>query len=94
MRIIVRLIGKGTNDDPYRVPLPTYVIVKVDYKTKTAIVEVPDDYFIETEIKPDGTRIVRKLRKINIKKLMRLYPSWFKREYQKYKDIIDKIELV
>ena len=94
MRIICKLVGKGTPEEPYRVPLPTYVIIEVDYKTKTAIVEVPDDYFTEEILKPDGTIEVRKLRKINIKKLMRLYPRWYETDYQKYKDIIDKIELV
>jgi len=93
VRIIVRLIGKGTPEEPYEVPLPTYTIIKVDYKTKIAIVEVPDEYFTETEIKRDGTVEVRKLKRINIKKLMRLYPLWYKTIYQKYRKIIDEIEL-
>ena len=49
MRIKVRMIGAGTDSDPYRVDLPTWQMIECDTdKGKKppnawAIVEVPDD---------------------------------------------------
>lgn len=42
-RIHVNLIGSGTEEDPYRVSLPTYNIVDIDYTNKQAIVDVPHE---------------------------------------------------
>jgi len=42
-KVKVRLIGSGTEDDPYRVPLPTYQMVEVDYSLMIAVVLIPDD---------------------------------------------------
>lgn len=42
MFIKVQLIGTGTQDDPYRAPLPTYTLRHVDYVNKVCVVEVPE----------------------------------------------------
>jgi len=69
-RIKVKLSGKGTRDDPWRVNLPTYVMA-VDYdvegnpidtmntKNKTCDVLVPDDE-VDAEGKIDEKRIREK----------------------------------
>lgn len=44
-RVRVQLNGSGKVGDSYRVALPTYTLVDVDYGTKTAIVDVPDDCY-------------------------------------------------
>ena len=81
----VRLVGRGTPEDPYRVPLPTYRIVEVDYEKRVAIVEVPDWYFTDEE-----GRITPRL---NVARLRRLYPAWYEREYEKHKKILEGVEL-
>jgi len=44
VRVKVKVIGKGTREDPLRVNLPTYFLVEdVDLKDRTVTVEVPDD---------------------------------------------------
>lgn len=95
MRIIIRLIGKGTPEDPYRVPLPTYRIIKVDYRTLIAEVEVPDWYFEEEYVDPKTGKVkIRKLDKINIKKLLKVYRrSKFKEVYEKHKHIIENLRI-
>jgi len=57
-KVKVRLIGDGTETSPYRVPLPTYVIIRVNYTAKWADVEVPDDEVKEGRI--DRERIKEK----------------------------------
>ena len=42
MRLLTVLVGKGTPDDPFRCPLPTWTLVEVDYDRKLALVEVPE----------------------------------------------------
>ena len=48
-KIKVKLVGKGTEDDPYRVELPTYIVdvvdgkMQIDYKRKICTVWVPAD---------------------------------------------------
>jgi len=39
----VKLIGSGTMDDPFRVNLPTFVLVDADYLRLEATVLVPED---------------------------------------------------
>ena len=83
VRIKVRLIGSGTPEDPYRVPLPTYTIVEIDYKRKIAVVEVPDELF--EEVLPDGTR--RRSRKAFAKNLARMYLRWVLRNRNEIKKL-------
>ena len=96
MRIIIKLVGKGTPEDPYRVPLPTYRIIKVDYRTKIAEVEVPDWYFEEEYVDPKTGEVkIRKLDKINIKKLLRMYKrSNIIRIIEKHRDVIEKVKVI
>lgn len=42
MRIRVGLVGTGVDGDAYRCPLPSYVMVTVDYVAGQADVDVPD----------------------------------------------------
>ena len=42
MRLRHTLVGTGSADDPFRVDLPTYTLLHVDYVLKRAVVEVPD----------------------------------------------------
>lgn len=44
-RLRMQLIGTGKVGDSYRVALPTYQMIDVDYAGKTAIVDVPDDCY-------------------------------------------------
>lgn len=44
-RVRCVLIGSGVVDDPFRVKLPRYTMVDVDYAAKVAIVDVPDDCY-------------------------------------------------
>jgi len=44
-RVRVQLVGTGQEGDSYRVNLPTYRIVDVDYGAMRAIVDVPDDCY-------------------------------------------------
>jgi len=59
-KVKVRLIGSGKADDPYRVPLPSYVITVIDYVIGWAEVEIPDDEVKEGRI--DRERIKEKYR--------------------------------
>lgn len=77
MRVKVKLIGKGTEDDPYRVPLPTYIILSIDYKTKTAVVELPDEFFIHWD--EERKEWVKK-DTLNIERLRILYHRWYEGE--------------
>lgn len=43
MRVHVKLIGSGEEDDPYRVSLPTYSIIDIDYDKGCATVSIPDE---------------------------------------------------
>jgi len=43
MRTRVKVTGKGTPEDPYRVNLPTYIMIGDVAEDKTVEVEVPDD---------------------------------------------------
>jgi len=45
MKLQAVLIGSGTEEDPFRVDLPTWVMVDVDYGRMEAIVSVPDDVY-------------------------------------------------
>lgn len=38
----LELVGSGTHADPYRVALPSYQMVEVDYDRRVALVELPD----------------------------------------------------
>jgi len=61
-KIKCRLIGKGTEEEPYRINLPTYQvslneegIPEIDYKKREANVLVPDD-----EVDPDTLKLKEK----------------------------------
>lgn len=41
MQVLVKLIGTGTEADPYRVDLPTWSLIALDYAAREALVEVP-----------------------------------------------------
>jgi hypothetical protein len=43
MRLRVRLIGTGKENDAFRVNLPTYQLIYVDYDKAYAIVDISDD---------------------------------------------------
>jgi len=62
-KVKVRLIGSGKEDDPFRVPLPIYQMVEVDYSLMTVVVLIPDDEVKEGKI--DRDRIKEK------------YPEWY-----------------
>jgi len=63
-RIRVKMVGSGTKDDPYRVDLPNYIIVKADTDrgirppNAYAVVIVPDD-----ELTPGGRISRAKIKK-------------------------------
>jgi hypothetical protein len=38
----VKMIGKGTDDDPYRAPLPTHDALLYDYSAGTVLTRVPE----------------------------------------------------
>lgn len=38
----VKMIGSGTPDDPFTLPLPTFLVRAVDYDAGTAIVTIPN----------------------------------------------------
>lgn len=43
MRLRLRLNGRGTEAQPYRVNLPTYDLIAVDYERRVAVVEIPEE---------------------------------------------------
>jgi len=49
MQIKLRAIGTGTDKDPYRVNVPTWRCIDVDYKNGWMLVEIPDDVHGLTE---------------------------------------------
>jgi len=55
MKIKVKVVGKGTQDDPFRVNLPTCRMIGEIAKDKTVEVLVPDDEC--TDGKPDKAKI-------------------------------------
>jgi len=55
MRIKVKVVGKGTPEDPLRVNLPTYIMVGDVAKDGSVTVEVPDDEC--TDGRPDKAKI-------------------------------------
>jgi len=65
-RIKAKVIGKGTCEDPYRVNLPTYIMIGDIAKDKTVLVDVPAD-----EVDEKG--------KLNEKLIREKYPqNWSK----------------
>jgi hypothetical protein len=42
MRVRVRVVGKGVVGDPFRVELPTYDLIEIDYERRVAVVDIPD----------------------------------------------------
>jgi len=60
VRVKVRLIGEGTEENPYRVPLPTYQIIEIDYERGRAVILIPDDEVKEGRV--DRERIREKYR--------------------------------
>lgn len=50
IKVKVKLIGKGTEDNPFRVDLPTWTMEgEPDYKKKECCVSIPDDELIIKE---------------------------------------------
>lgn len=45
MLLYVVMEGKGTDDDPYRAPLPTWTLRHIDYDKGMMVVDVPDDVY-------------------------------------------------
>jgi hypothetical protein len=45
MKIEAIVIGTGNEGDPFRVPLPTWILVDIDYSRNVAIVEIPEDVY-------------------------------------------------
>jgi len=63
-RIKVKVVGKGTDDDPFRVALPTYSMIAgteeyVAGVLKSVEVEVPDDE-VDEKGKPSEEKIRKK----------------------------------
>lgn len=56
MRLRARLIGTGDRGDEYRVNLPTYRMLEVDYGQGFAIVEIPDTDHPFGNDAPNGKR--------------------------------------
>jgi len=54
-RIKVKVVGSGKPEDPFRVNLPTYVLIGDVAEDKTAEVEIPDDECKDG--KPDKAKI-------------------------------------
>lgn len=48
-RVKVKIVGKGTDDDPFNVDLPTWCMIgEVDHNKKECEVYVPDDEVLPT----------------------------------------------
>jgi len=63
-RIKVKLVGKGTNDDPYTVDLPTWTMDgDPDYQKKTCYVFINDDEALPGKHKINQARIRQKYKK-------------------------------
>jgi len=45
MKVRAIVVGDGTEESPYTVPLPTWTLIDIDYEKKVAIVEIPDGVF-------------------------------------------------
>jgi len=86
-RVKISLIGSGTEEDPFRVALPTYRIISIDYSAKEAIVECPDEYFTKTIVKPDGTVEELETDEIQVEKLRNMY----RRAWGRFRPHEDKI---
>ena len=56
----VRLIGSGTDADPFRVNLPTYQMIDVDYAAQLATVEVPEADLPDGFAEWPGKRVARR----------------------------------
>jgi len=69
-RIKVKIIGDGTQGNPFRANLPTYIMDTVDYDKLEAYVFVLDD---ETE-EIDGKV------QLNVKRIKEKYPRWKEKE--------------
>jgi hypothetical protein len=49
MKLQAVVVGSGTNEDPYTVPLPTWTMIDIDYQARVAIVEVPEGVYPEAK---------------------------------------------
>jgi dUTPase len=45
MKLQAIVVGSGAEGDPFTVPLPTWVLVDIDYQGKVAIIDVPDHVY-------------------------------------------------
>lgn len=43
IRVRVNVLGSGTDADPFRIDLPTYIVRAIDYQNLRAVVAVPPD---------------------------------------------------
>lgn len=43
MLVVARLVGRGNDDEPFSAPLPTFVMLDVDYTNKLTLIRIPDD---------------------------------------------------
>jgi hypothetical protein len=57
MKLQAVVVGSGTREDPYTVPLPTWQMIDIDYQAGVAIIEVPEGVY--PEAKGFTTRKVR-----------------------------------
>jgi hypothetical protein len=46
MKIQAVVVGSGEEGDPFTVPLPTWVLVDIDYNARVAIIEVPEGVYV------------------------------------------------
>jgi hypothetical protein len=46
MKIQAIVVGSGQEGDPFTVPLPTWVMVDIDYNARVAIIDVPEGVYV------------------------------------------------
>jgi len=78
MKLRVKLIGRGTPDDPIRVNFPTYIMITGTERPDSVVVELPNEYFE----KPRSL-------KENIRRIYRGQPQWDRDDYEPEKEILE-----
>jgi hypothetical protein len=46
MKIQTVVVGTGQEGDPFTAPLPTWVLVDIDYQGRTAIIDIPEGVYV------------------------------------------------